>query len=261
MDNRAAVSATEYPAAARFALIISQLMAAIASRRGEPDVWTADMIFYARYRLRRINQMFQALAALITAGKLPPERPYRPRPPKDPMFGPPRPPDPGAKPKIPVGPTRPTPGIWRMFRQRQFGWLCRLMPPRFVLPGAGAYIGYIRMLMADPEMKALVAASPRMQRVLRPLFWMLGIEASLLGEPPPKRPRAKRAPRPRAPRPPRPWRPLTNAELMKVINDRPWPKNGRGGPPFLPGESPRGGFSARTVRGWGGKPPDFSKMG
>jgi hypothetical protein len=46
---------------------------------------------------------------------------------------------------------------------------------------------------------------------------------------------------------------------MKVINDRPWPKNGRGGPPFLPGESPRGGFPARTVRAWGGKPPDFTK--
>jgi hypothetical protein len=261
MDHRAAVSATEYPAAARFALIISQLMAAIALRRGDPDVWTGDMIFYVRYRLRRINQVFQTLAALIAAAKLPKEREYKPRAPKDPMFGPPPPPDPDVKPKRPVGPTKPKPGIWKAFRQERFAWLCGLMPPRYFLPGAGAYAGYLRMLMDDPEMKALVAASSRMQRLLRPLFWMLGIEASLLGEPPPKRPRRKRAPRSRAPHPPRPAREPTNAEIMKVINDRPWPKNGRGGPPFLPGESPRRGFPARTVRGWGGKPPDFSKTG
>jgi hypothetical protein len=34
-------------------------------------------------------------------------------------------------------------------------------------------------------MMALIAASPRMQRTLRPLLWMLGIEASLIRPPPP----------------------------------------------------------------------------
>jgi hypothetical protein len=33
-------------------------------------------------------------------------------------------------------------------------------------------------------MKALIAASPRMRRTLRPLLWMLGIEASLIRPPP-----------------------------------------------------------------------------
>jgi hypothetical protein len=37
-------------------------------------------------------------------------------------------------------------------------------------------------------MIALIAASPRMGRTLRPLLWMLGIEASLLRPPPPPLP-------------------------------------------------------------------------
>ncbi len=81
---------------------------------------------------------------------------------------------------------------------------------------------------------------------------MLGIEASLLGEAPPKRPRRKRAPWP--------WRPLTNAELMKVINDRPGPIHGRSGPPFLSGEPPRGGGVRRgRCVGGAGNPPIFRK--
>jgi hypothetical protein len=35
---------------------------------------------------------------------------------------------------------------------------------------------------------ALIAASPRMRRTLRPLLWMLGIEASLIRPPPPQPP-------------------------------------------------------------------------
>jgi hypothetical protein len=34
-------------------------------------------------------------------------------------------------------------------------------------------------------MMALIAASPRMRRTLRPLLWMLGIKASLIRPPPP----------------------------------------------------------------------------
>jgi hypothetical protein len=37
-------------------------------------------------------------------------------------------------------------------------------------------------------MIGLIAASPRMRRTLRPLLWMLGIEASLLRPPPPPLP-------------------------------------------------------------------------
>jgi hypothetical protein len=37
-------------------------------------------------------------------------------------------------------------------------------------------------------MMGLIAASPRMRRTLRPLLWMLGIEASLIQPPPPPSP-------------------------------------------------------------------------
>jgi hypothetical protein len=55
------------------------------------------------------------------------------------------------------------------------------VPGRF---GAAQSGGHLRHLLADPEMMGLIAASPRMRRTLRPLLWMLGIEASLIRPPP-----------------------------------------------------------------------------
>jgi hypothetical protein len=51
--------------------------------------------------------------------------------------------------------------------------------------GAAQFGSQLQYLLADPEMIGLIAASPRMQRTLRPLLWMLGIEASLIQPPPP----------------------------------------------------------------------------
>jgi hypothetical protein len=56
------------------------------------------------------------------------------------------------------------------------------LPRRF---GAAQFGGQLRHLLGDPEMMALIAASPRMRRTLRPLLWMLGIEASLIRPAPP----------------------------------------------------------------------------
>jgi hypothetical protein len=56
------------------------------------------------------------------------------------------------------------------------------LPRRF---GAAQFGGQLQHLLADPEMIGLIAASPRMRRTLRPLLWMLGIEASLIQPPPP----------------------------------------------------------------------------
>jgi hypothetical protein len=56
------------------------------------------------------------------------------------------------------------------------------LPRRF---GAAQFGSQLQYLLADPEMVALIAASPRMRRTLRPLLWMLGIEASLIRPPPP----------------------------------------------------------------------------
>jgi hypothetical protein len=54
--------------------------------------------------------------------------------------------------------------------------------------GAAQFGSQLQYLLADPEMMALVAASPRIRRTLRPLLWMLGIEASLIRPPPPPPP-------------------------------------------------------------------------
>jgi hypothetical protein len=56
------------------------------------------------------------------------------------------------------------------------------LPRRF---GAAQFGSQFQYLLGDPEMMALIAASPRIRRTLRPLLWMLGIEASLIRPPPP----------------------------------------------------------------------------
>ena len=69
------------------------------------------------------------------------------------------------------------------------GWLFRLVP---VAPCFGSQLNY---LLSDPEMQALLAATPQMGRLLRPLCHSLGIRISdhpLLQPPPRVRPAASR---------------------------------------------------------------------
>jgi hypothetical protein len=134
--------------------------------------WTGPMVLYVWNRLHRINAVFQALAALIEAGKLPPERLCRPRAPRIAS----------AMPAL-SDPSTPKP-VWQLFQYRS-GWLCGAVPSLARRFGAAQFGGQLQHLLADPEMIALIAASPRMQRTLRPLLWMLGIEASLIRLPPP----------------------------------------------------------------------------
>ena len=53
---------------------------------------------------------------------------------------------------------------------RGFAWLCPLVPSY-----AATYAQHLRILLAEPEMVALLAACPQAVRVLRPLCWMVGI--------------------------------------------------------------------------------------
>ncbi len=147
------------------------LMQAVAEKIADYP-WTAPMVMHVWKRLHRINAIFQTLAALIAAGKLPAERVCRPRAPR---IGSPVParPDPEA----------PKP-VWQLFAYRR-AWLCAAVPSLARRFGAAQFGSQLQYLLADPEMTALIAASPRMRRTLRPLLWMLGIEASLLRPPPP----------------------------------------------------------------------------
>jgi hypothetical protein len=61
-----------------------------------------------------------------------------------------------------------TSGVWL---PRRFGWLCGLVPGE-----AASYAGQLRVVLAEPEMVALLAACPQAVRIVRPLCWMLGIE-------------------------------------------------------------------------------------
>jgi hypothetical protein len=128
--------------------------------------WTGPMVVYVWNRLHRINAIFQALAALIAAGKLPPERVCRPR-------------VAGVRTAVPSRPVTP-----KLFSYRH-AWLVAAMPSLARRFGAAQFGSQLQYLLADPEMMALIAASPRMRRTLRPLLWMLGMEASLIRPSPP----------------------------------------------------------------------------
>lgn len=54
---------------------------------------------------------------------------------------------------------------------RRFAWLYPLVPA-----DAACYAGYMRVVLAEPEMQALLAACPQAVRALGPLCRMLGIE-------------------------------------------------------------------------------------
>eukprot|EP01037_Dinobryon_pediforme_P017219 gene17219-17411_t len=56
-----------------------------------------------------------------------------------------------------------------------FAWLIRMAGWR-----SAAYGSQLRAVLETPEMVALLTASPQAGRVLRPICWMLGVEASLL---------------------------------------------------------------------------------
>ncbi len=58
---------------------------------------------------------------------------------------------------------------------RSFAWLIVLVPYH-----AAGYASQLRHLLAEPDMVALLAATPRLGKILRPLCRMLGIEAELL---------------------------------------------------------------------------------
>jgi hypothetical protein len=101
-------------------------------------------------RLRRARSGIIALMARFQAGTL---RTYAPR-------------TAPAKPRAPATTKRSAPE-----GPRKFGWLIPLMQHEAV-----PYAEYLRLLLAEPEMQALLAASDQARRILAPACRMLGIE-------------------------------------------------------------------------------------
>jgi len=57
----------------------------------------------------------------------------------------------------------------------RFGWLIQMVPYQ-----AAGYASQLRATLGQPEMEALLRASPQARRILAPLCRMLGVEAALL---------------------------------------------------------------------------------
>jgi len=113
-------------------------------------------------RLRRVSHRLAALAARAAAGRALTRRYVAPLAP------------------IRQAPAAPFPRL-----PHKFAWLVRLVPE------AASSGSQLRHLLAEPEMAALVAASPQARRLLRPLCRMLAVEplqAARQAKPPPDRP-------------------------------------------------------------------------
>ena len=161
------------PAPERFAGIVAAVCKVVASWHRHRDPVLLTLIW--RY-LGGVANRFASLAARIRAGTL---RPSRPR-------TTPRQPSSRPRQRLPSG----------------FAWLCGLAPRDPTLLGVAGYGSQLaHMIRTDPEMQALLAATPRMARLLRPLLRALGVEDCPGVLPPPQ------PPRPGKPKPPRPATP------------------------------------------------------
>ena len=135
-----------------FAFIIEALCQATAARGAKDRSVPAALTILAWTRLRRLGTRFEALMAKVRAGRLPAAPATRRRAEPAPRLD-------------------RVPGVPRPLRlPRGFGWLLRLVPETV------GYGGQVQHLLADPEMTALLAASPQARRILRPLCHMLAIK-------------------------------------------------------------------------------------
>jgi len=123
------------------ALVLDALCAAVAREGGRRGGLAGPLVILIWTRLKRMAARFAAAARLMG----------RPAVARVREVG--RAPSAGAAPRLPGG----------------FGWLIRLVPE------AACHSGQVRHLLSQPEMQALLAASPAAARVLRPLCRMLAI--------------------------------------------------------------------------------------
>jgi len=169
--------------AERFARIIATLLAMVGARLerpGKPGL-SGPLTMAIAIRLERIRNRITRFVARWQAGPLQPPR------------------------KRPVRPRRQSTaaGPWASLPKLPRGrlWLVKLVP------GIGVGANYLRILLDDPEMQALLAAAPQIGRTLRPFWHMLSSDPlpPILRRPPPVPP--IEAPRPAAAGTPPPGEP------------------------------------------------------
>ena len=150
----------------RFGLVIDGLCRLVASRIAQERA-AGPIIILIWNRLRRIAARFARLAA-----------------------------DPGRRigvKKRPLAAALPRPPVARPALRwpRGLAWLMR------AVPGAAVFGSQLRHLLEDPEFAALLAAEPRISRLLRPLCRALAVEPP--GAPTPPDPKPPKTSRPAPP--------------------------------------------------------------
>ena len=190
--------------AERFAALLAGLRRAIAAEaaRNRP-LQTLLCLIHAR--LGHIAARFARLAARIPANAAP--RPHVSRPHAS---------RPHSAPRAPRG--APAPNRWAHLPRRP-AWLHRLVPP-MLYPAASQ----LRYLLDDPDMAALLAASPGLRRTIRPLCRMLGLPQPPPPQPPAYQPPAPQPPAHQAPEPNRPEPPAPQPPAPEPPALRPFPR-------------------------------------
>ncbi|MHB1302686.1 MAG: hypothetical protein ACYCZB_04335 [Acidiphilium sp.] len=161
--------------AERFARCIRDLRDVIAAQ-GLAIRLPSPLILLVWARIRRLAFRFAQSVANPPRPRKPRPANAKPRSPREPVAA--------GEPCLPTG----------------YAWLRRLIPDYRI----NFCVGAIRELLDDPEMAALIAATPTAGRALRPLCHLLGIPLppNLRLPPRPKPEKPTRKPRPARPRPP-----------------------------------------------------------
>ena len=131
------------------------------------------MLFHIWWYLRRCLSRIERLLAHYHAGTLPKPRTAPHAPPQ-------------VRPAERITVPAPAP---RVRMPHRHAWLIRLVQP------TAQVAGHLDVILAMPEMIALLAAAPQLGRVLRPLYRMLGVSLPEILRLPPRPPR-RRVPRP-----------------------------------------------------------------
>ena len=185
--------APPHPLASWFAEFLAFLLHGIAECGGRRQI-AGPLTIRLQRRFNKMARRFAALLAHLAAfGADAPVRAYhRKQPPAATV--PQNPPEDSPKPAVPRRHALPLPQAVRLPSRR--AWLVGLSP------NVNCAAGRLQDKMNDPELVALLAASPRLVALLRPLCRMLGVEfaPSILPPPPPRAPRKPRPRRWRVPR-------------------------------------------------------------
>ena len=193
--------APPHPLAARFAQIVAFLLQGIGECGLRRQI-AGPLTFRLHRRFTKMVRRFAALLAhLAQFGADAPLRAcHRKQPPA--ATAPKNPSEDSPKPAAARRRAPPLSHAVRVPSRR--GWLTGLS---LNINGAGSHLQY---MLYDPEMQALLAASPRLIALLRPLCRMLSVEFPP-GILPPPPPRAPRKPRPRR------WRVPRRGDLLFLL--------------------------------------------